>query len=177
MGHAGALRPRTDRPAARPCTGPLGGTAQAAPQRAHPHPPLCHTAAQAINYTSGTTGQPKGVLYHHRGAALNAINNALIWGLEMHPTYLWTLPMFHCNGWCFPYTITMQAGVHVCLRTTDAPSIFSAIGSQSVSHLCGAPVVMNLMLHASADEHACLEQRGGSSVAGLVSGIMPSFDS
>ena len=115
--------------------------------------------SQALNYTSGTTGRPKGVLYHHRGAALNAINNALVMGLEMHPKYLWTLPMFHCNGWCFPYTITMQAGVHVCLRTTDATSIFSALGSQGVSHMCGAPVVMNMMLHAAQGEKDCLDQR------------------
>jgi len=121
--------------------------------------------SQALNYTSGTTGRPKGVLYHHRGAALNAINNALIWGLEIHPKYLWTLPMFHCNGWCFPYTITMQAGTHVCLRETAAPSIFSALGSQGVSHMCGAPVVMNMMLHAAPAEKACLEQRDAAAPA------------
>ena len=131
--------------------------------------------SQALNYTSGTTGRPKGVLYHHRGAALNAINNSLIWGLEMHPTYLWTLPMFHCNGWCFPYTITMQAGTHVCLRTTDATSIFSAIGSQGVSHMCGAPVVMNMMLHAAPNEKKCLEQRDkdANAVKMLTAGAPP----
>jgi len=118
--------------------------------------PLDEWDTQAINYTSGTTGRPKGVLYHHRGAALNAINNALIWGMEVHPTYLWTLPMFHCNGWTFPYTITMQAGTHVCLRAVESAAIYSAIGSQAVSHLCGAPVVMNLMLHASEEERAQL---------------------
>lgn len=83
----------------------------------------------------------------------------------MHPTYLWTLPMFHCNGWCFPYTITMQAGTHVCLRTTDSTSIFSAIGSQGVSHMCGAPVVMNMMLHAPGNEKACLDQRAAAAAA------------
>ena len=126
---------------------------------------------QAVNYTSGTTGRPKGVLYHHRGAALNAINNALVFGLEMHPTYLWTLPMFHCNGWCFPYTITLQAGVHVCLRSTDATSIFSAIGSQRVSHMCGAPVVANMMVHATAEEHAQLD--GAPTVKMMTAGAPP----
>ena len=103
---------------------------------------------QAINYTSGTTGKPKGVMYHHRGAALNAINNAITWGLAQHPRYLWTLPMFHCNGWCFPYTITMQAGVHVCLRQTEPSSIFQALINQDITHMCGAPVVMNMMLNS-----------------------------
>ena len=115
--------------------------------------------AISLNYTSGTTGDPKGVVYHHRGAYLNAMSNIVGWNMPHHAIYLWTLPMFHCNGWCFPYTITMQAGTHVCLRTTDATSIFSAIGSQGVSHMCGAPVVMNMMLHAAQGEKDCLDQR------------------
>lgn len=108
---------------------------------------------QALSYTSGTTGRPKGVLYHHRGAALNAVNNSVVWGIDQHPQYLWTLPMFHCSGWCFPYTITLQAGTHVCLRSVDSASIYNAIASQQVSHMCGAPVVMNMLIHASDSDH------------------------
>jgi fatty-acyl-CoA synthase len=104
--------------------------------------------AISLNYTSGTTGNPKGVVYHHRGAYLNAIGNALAWSLPHHPTYLWTLPMFHCNGWCFPWTITALAGTHVCLRRVEAGAIFAAIEREKVSHLCGAPVVMNMLLNA-----------------------------
>ena len=106
--------------------------------------------AIALNYTSGTTGNPKGVVYHHRGAYLNAIGNALAWSLPHHPIYLWTLPMFHCNGWCFPWTITALAGTHVCLRRVEAGAIFAAIEREKVSHLCGAPVVMNMLLNAPA---------------------------
>ena len=83
--------------------------------------------AIALNYTSGTTGNPKGVVYHHRGAYLNALGNALVWSMPQHPVYLWTLPMFHCNGWCFPWTITALAGTHVCLRRVEAAAIFAAI--------------------------------------------------
>jgi fatty-acyl-CoA synthase len=104
--------------------------------------------AIALNYTSGTTGNPKGVVYHHRGAALNAIGNVLAWGMGPHPTYLWTLPMFHCNGWCFPWTITAMAGTHVCLRRFDAAAIFNAIRDHGVSHMCGAPTVLNMMVNA-----------------------------
>lgn len=117
-------------------------------------PPDDEWDTQAINYTSGTTGRPKGVLYHHRGAALNAMNNSLVWGMGQHPSYLWTLPMFHCNGWCFPYTVTLQAGTHVCLRAVDPGAIFEAISSQGVTHMCGAPVVMNMLLHATEEEKA-----------------------
>ena len=100
----------------------------------------------ALNYTSGTTGNPKGVVYHHRGAYLNALGNAITWSMPHHPVYLWTLPMFHCNGWCFPWTVTAMAGTHVCLRALSAESILGAIGEHGVTHLCGAPVVMNMML-------------------------------
>ena len=98
----------------------------------------------ALNYTSGTTGNPKGVVYHHRGAYLNALGNILVWGMRQHPVYLWTLPMFHCNGWCFPWTITALAGTHVCLRRVEAAAIYDAIERHGVTHLCGAPVVMNI---------------------------------
>ena len=99
----------------------------------------------ALNYTSGTTGNPKGVVYHHRGAYLNAIGNTLTWDLPMHPKYLWTLPMFHCNGWCFPWTITERAGTHVCLRQPAGELIVEAFQKHNVTHLCGAPIVMQMV--------------------------------
>lgn len=104
--------------------------------------------AISLNYTSGTTGRPKGVVYHHRGAYLNAIGNALSWDMPRHPVYLWTLPMFHCNGWCFPWTVTALAGTHVCLRRVDAGTIIAALDAEHVTHLCGAPVVMGMILNA-----------------------------
>jgi fatty-acyl-CoA synthase len=108
--------------------------------------------AIALNYTSGTTGNPKGVVYHHRGCYLNALGNILVWGMPQHPSYLWTLPMFHCNGWCFPWTVTALAGTHVCLRRVEAGAIYDAIDTAGVTHLCGAPVVMNLLLNDRAAE-------------------------
>ena len=104
--------------------------------------------ALALNYTSGTTGNPKGVVYHHRGAYLNSIGNSLVWGMKKHPIYLWTLPMFHCNGWCFPWTITMLGGTHVCLRKIEAKPIYDAIADHKISHMCGAPIVMNMLINA-----------------------------
>ena len=103
--------------------------------------------AIALNYTSGTTGNPKGVIYHHRGAYLNAMGNALTWGLGQHPVYLWTLPMFHCNGWCFPWTLAALAGTNVCLRRVEAPAMLDAMDRHGVTHLCGAPIVMGLLLN------------------------------
>jgi len=103
--------------------------------------------AIALNYTSGTTGNPKGVVYHHRGAYLNALGNAVTCGIGLHPVYLWTLPMFHCNGWCFPWTITALAGTHVCLRRVEGKAIFNAIADHGVTHLCGAPIVMGLLIN------------------------------
>jgi fatty-acyl-CoA synthase len=113
--------------------------------------------AIALNYTSGTTGNPKGVVYHHRGAYLNALGNALVWSMPRHPVYLWTLPMFHCNGWCFPWTVTALAGTHVCLRRVEAAAIYAVIAEAGVTHLCGAPVVMNMLLNAPPE--ARLERR------------------
>ncbi len=104
--------------------------------------------AIALNYTSGTTGNPKGVVYAHRGAYLNALGNILVWSMRTHPVYLWTLPMFHCNGWCFPWTVTALAGTHVCLRRVEAGAIYAAIERHGVTHMCGAPVVMNMLLNA-----------------------------
>ena len=104
--------------------------------------------AIALGYTSGTTGNPKGVVTHHRGAYLNAISNVLAWNLQSHPVYLWTLPMFHCNGWCFPWTLAALAGTSVCLRAVREDALFDAIRRHRVTHLCGAPVVLNLMVNA-----------------------------
>ncbi len=104
--------------------------------------------AIALNYTSGTTGNPKGVVYHHRGAYLNAVSNIMVWGMDHHPVYLWTLPMFHCNGWCFPWTITAMTGTHVCLRHVRPEAILELIRTEGVTHLCGAPVVLNGLLNA-----------------------------
>ena len=108
--------------------------------------------AISLNYTSGTTGNPKGVVYHYRGAYLNALSNALNWKMRPHPTYLWTLPMFHCNGWCFPWTIALLGGTNVCLRRVAAKTIFDAIAEYKVTHFCGAPVVLNMIVNASENE-------------------------
>jgi len=108
--------------------------------------------AIALNYTSGTTGNPKGVVYHHRGAYLNASSNIIGWSLPHHPVYLWTLPMFHCNGWCFPWTLAAVAGTSVCTRTVTAKVIFDGIADHAVTHFCGAPIVLNLIINASAED-------------------------
>ncbi|MGC2524892.1 MAG: AMP-binding protein [Stellaceae bacterium] len=102
----------------------------------------------ALNYTSGTTGNPKGVVYHHRGAFLNALGNAVTFGLDRGSVYLWTLPMFHCNGWTYPWAVTAVGGTHVCLRRVDPAAIFALIAEHRVTHLCGAPIVLNLLAHA-----------------------------
>ena len=115
--------------------------------------------AIALNYTSGTTGNPKGVVYSHRGAALMCYANTLATGMGGHPVYLWTLPMFHCNGWCFPWTLSLVAGTHVCLRSVRAKAMFAAIAEHRVTHLCGAPIVMSTLLNAAADEKRPLSHR------------------
>ena len=104
--------------------------------------------AISLNYTSGTTGDPKGVVYHHRGAYINALGNIIDWGMGKHPVYLWTLPMFHCNGWCFPWTIAAAAGTSVCLRAVRVEPIYDLIKREKVSHFCGAPIVLNLLANA-----------------------------
>jgi fatty-acyl-CoA synthase len=104
--------------------------------------------AISLNYTSGTTGNPKGVVYHHRGAALNAVSNILEWDMPKHAVYLWTLPMFHCNGWCFPWTLAARAGVNICLRRVEAPAIFDAMRAHGVTHYCAAPIVHGLLVNA-----------------------------
>lgn len=113
--------------------------------------------AISLNYTSGTTGNPKGVVYHHRGAHLNAVNNVLSWEMHKHPVYLWTLPMFHCNGWCFPWTLAATAGVSVCLRHVQAPAIYQALHEHRVSHFCAAPIVLNMLNNADASLKQGLE--------------------
>jgi len=115
--------------------------------------------AIALNYTSGTTGDPKGVVYHHRGAYMMAVGNVLSVGIGRHPVYLWTLPMFHCNGWCYPWTISAVAGTHVCLRWVRAPLMYDAIATHKVTHLCGAPIVMATLLNAPAAEKKPLPHR------------------
>ncbi len=111
--------------------------------------------AISLNYTSGTTGNPKGVVYHHRGAYLNALSNITGWEMSDHPRYLWTLPMFHCNGWCFPWSLAAIAGTSVCSRTVSGEMIYRAIKAHQVTHLCGAPIVLNMIINTQAD--ACCE--------------------
>ena len=131
--------------------------------------------AIALNYTSGTTGEPKGVVYHHRGAYMNAISNILEWDLPTHPVYLWTLPMFHCNGWCFPWAIAARAGVNVCLRRVTPEGVFGAIRDDGVTHYCGAPIVHSMLVNApEAIKQDGMSKLNGSRVKGMVAGAAPS---
>ena len=125
--------------------------------------------AIALNYTSGTTGNPKGVVTHHRGAYLNAASNVISWQLPHHATYLWTLPMFHCNGWCFPWTMALIAGTSVCLRRVDPALIYPLIREHHITHMCGAPIVYSMLIHASADLRSGIEH----TVHGLIAGAAP----
>jgi fatty-acyl-CoA synthase len=140
------------------------------------HAPLAKLAgpadewdAIAVSYTSGTTGDPKGVVTHHRGAYLNAVSNAATWTMPHFPKYLWTLPMFHCNGWCFPWTVAMLGGTHVCLRRVEAKAILDAMREHGVDHYCAAPIVHNLLINAPAELRAGITQR----VRGMVAGAAP----
>ena len=125
--------------------------------------------AIAVSYTSGTTGDPKGVVTHHRGAYLNAVCNAATWTMPHFPKYLWTLPMFHCNGWCFPWTIAMLGGTHVCLRRVEAQSILAAMREHGVDHYCAAPIVHNLIIAAPETMREGIRQK----VRGMVAGAAP----
>ena len=125
--------------------------------------------AIALNYTSGTTGNPKGVVTHHRGAYLNAASNVISWELPQHAVYLWTLPMFHCNGWCFPWTLALNAGTSVCLRRVDPAQIFPLVREHRVTHLCGAPIVYAMLINAPAE----LRQGIGHTLKGLIAGAPP----
>ena len=115
--------------------------------------------AISLNYTSGTTGNPKGVVFHHRGATLAAYGNATQWPIGVHPIYLWTLPMFHCNGWCFPWTLALVGGTSVCLRRISAKTIFDSLADHDVTHMCGAPIIMQFIIGATADERRSLKRK------------------
>jgi fatty-acyl-CoA synthase len=132
-------------------------------------PPADEWDAISLNYTSGTTGNPKGVVYHHRGAYLNAISNLVDWGMPRHSVYLWTLPMFHCNGWCFAWTMAANAGVNVCLRKVEAGAIFDAIREHQVTHFAGAPIVHSFLINAPDEMKQGITQR----VSGLVAAAAP----
>jgi fatty-acyl-CoA synthase len=129
-------------------------------------PPSDEWNAISLNYTSGTTGNPKGVVYHHRGAYTAAISNILEWDMPKHAVYLWTLPMFHCNGWCFPWAVAARAGVNVCLRKVDAKAIFDLIRAERVTHYCGAPIVHNLLVNAPDELKTGIAHRVNAMVAG-----------
>lgn len=129
-------------------------------------PPADEWDAIALNYTSGTTGDPKGVVYHHRGAATNAISNILEWDMPKHAVYLWTLPLFHCNGWCFPWTIAARAGVNVCLRKFDAKVVLDLIAAERVTHYCGAPIVQSALASAPPEWRSGIQHRVSTMVAG-----------
>jgi fatty-acyl-CoA synthase len=140
------------------------------------HPPLARLDgprdewdAIAVSYTSGTTGAPKGVVTHHRGAYLNAVCNAVTWTMPHFPVYLWTLPMFHCNGWCFPWTVAMLGGTHVCLRRVEAQAILDAMREHRVDHYCAAPIVHNLLIAAPPEQRTGITQK----VRGMVAGAAP----
>ncbi len=128
-------------------------------------PPADEWDAIALNYTSGTTGDPKGVVYHHRGATINAISNILEWDMPKHAVYLWTLPMFHCNGWCFPWTLAARAGVNVCLRKFDAQGVLDLIAKERVTHYCGAPIVQSALVAAPEEYRHRIKHRVSTMVA------------
>lgn len=122
--------------------------------------------AISLNYTSGTTGNPKGVVYHHRGAFLNSMGNQMTWAMGNHPVYLWTLPMFHCNGWCYPWTITALAGVNVFLRRVDPQKVLNLIRDEQVTHMCGAPIVLQALVNMPAEAKAAIDHPVKAMVAG-----------
>jgi fatty-acyl-CoA synthase len=128
-------------------------------------PPADEWDAITLNYTSGTTGDPKGVVYHHRGAALNAISNILEWDMPKHAVYLWTLPMFHCNGWCFPWTLAARAGVNVCLRKFDPQHVLALIAKEKITHYCGAPIVQSALANAPAEWRTDIQHKVSTMVA------------
>ncbi|ATJ83540.1 acyl-CoA synthetase [Halomonas beimenensis] len=133
--------------------------------------------AISLNYTSGTTGKPKGVVYHHRGAYLNAVSNVLEWAMPHHPVYLWTLPMFHCNGWCFPWTIAANAGVNVCLRKVEAKKVMDLIADEGVTHFSGAPIILNGLVNLPATDKRAFDHpvkvttAGAAPPASVIAGV------
>ncbi len=138
------------------------------PEHAWQNPPD-EWDAISLNYTSGTTGDPKGVVYHYRGAYLNALSNIVNWGMPQHPVYLWTLPMFHCNGWCFPWSVAERAGTNICLRRVEARAMFQAIRDHKVTHMCGAPIVYSTLINAPEKLRAGI----GHTIAGQVAAAAP----
>ncbi|WP_322998952.1 acyl-CoA synthetase [Castellaniella sp.] len=131
--------------------------------------PVSEWDAISLNYTSGTTGNPKGVVYHHRGAAINAVSNILEWDMPKHAVYLWTLPMFHCNGWCFPWTVAARAGVNVCLRRVEAAAMIDRMVEHGVTHYCGAPIVQSMLVNAPQ----ALRERIPAGISAMVAGAAP----
>ena len=132
-------------------------------------PPGDEREAISLNYTSGTTGDPKGVLTHHRGAHLNALSQIVTWTMPQNPVYLWTLPMFHCNGWCFPWAVAAQGGTNICLRRVDPSLVLALVEAHGVSHMCGAPIVYSMLIDELARNGRVLPRR----VAGMVAGAAP----
>ncbi|HEY1601613.1 MAG TPA: acyl-CoA synthetase [Pirellulales bacterium] len=131
--------------------------------------PMDEWQAIALNYTSGTTGDPKGVVFHHRGAYLNSLGNTIVWSMPPHARYLWTLPMFHCNGWCFTWALSVIAGTHICLRKTTAEATYAAIDQHNVTHFCGAPIVLNMLANAPSD----VRRPGGRTIEVMTAGSAP----
>jgi fatty-acyl-CoA synthase len=176
LASVGALRPlliSVDDPTATPSTSITGLTYESflatGDPDAHWRLPDDEWDAIALNYTSGSTGNPKGVVTHHRGAYLNAAGNAHAWQMPHHPRYLWTLPMFHCNGWCFPWTLALMAGTSICLRRVDAAEVFRLIREHEVTHLCGAPIVYSTLLNAPIALRAGIHH----TVRGMIAGAAP----
>ena len=153
-------------PAALPGATDYEAFLAAAPATFDWQPPADEWDAIALNYTSGTTGDPKGVVYHYRGAYLNAVSNILEWDMPKHPVYLWTLPLFHCNGWCFAWTVAARAGVNVCLRKFDPKTVFDLIRAEGVTHYCGAPIVQSALANAPAELRAGITHTVRTMVAG-----------
>src|SRR5213594_4817295 len=140
-------------------------------------PPADESLPIALNYTSGTTGNPKGVVYHHRGAFLESVGNIMMWPLPPRAVYLWTLPMFHCNGWCYTWALTAMGGTHVCLRRVDPPLVFDLIKRHQVTHMCGAPTVLTMLIQTPPEQRTafdgvCEIKYGGSSPPAIVSRAM-----
>lgn len=167
---AAALEKATGQPAIIDIDDPLGQTGELLGEKTYEAllkegdpgyawlPPDDEWRALVLSYTSGTTGDPKGVVYHHRGAYINTLANIAVWAMPHHPVYLWTLPIFHSLGWCYPWTVTVLAGTHVCLRRVEPAAIFSALAEHGVTHMCGAPIVLGMIINSSAADRQPFDQ-------------------